>query len=301
MTSVVLSDSVTEILASAFEGKESLLDSVTGGFEYYESACNTPGHSSSAHYCKPAAPLFTVDDSGTLAPVDKNALPAALHIPAKVEGKEVKAISAYAFFIDYSSINDKLTSVTLPSTITSIGECAFYNCRALNSINIPASVTTIGDHTFNSCTSLTTINIPSSVTTIGNFTFFYCTALTSVTFADASKLTSIGDSAFSYCPALTSIEIPASVTSIGDSAFKGCAALTSVTFADASQLCEIATNIFSYCTNLEVVYVSTNDTRLSDSLNGSGAGTFTFHDSTTPCTNSTHDTTKPHYCKRKRS
>ena len=301
VTSVVLSDSVTEILASAFEGKESLLDSVTGGFEYYESACNTPGHSSSAHYCKPAAPLFTVDDSGTLAPVDKNALPAALHIPAKVEGKEVKAISAYAFFIDYSSINDKLTSVTLPSTITSIGECAFYNCRALNSINIPASVTTIGDHTFNSCTSLTTINIPSSVTTIGNFTFFYCTALTSVTFADASKLTSIGDSAFSYCPALTSIEIPASVTSIGDSAFKGCAALTSVTFADASQLCEIATNIFSYCTNLEVVYVSTNDTRLSDSLNGSGAGTFTFHDSTTPCTNSTHDTTKPHYCKRKRS
>ncbi|MCI6023908.1 MAG: hypothetical protein MRZ52_08130, partial [Oscillospiraceae bacterium] len=48
VTSVVLSDSVTEILASAFEGKESLLDSVTGDFEYYESACNTPGHSSSA-------------------------------------------------------------------------------------------------------------------------------------------------------------------------------------------------------------------------------------------------------------
>ena len=206
VTSVVLSDSVTEILASAFEGKESLLDSVTGDFEYYESACNTPGHSSSAHYCKPAAPLFTVDDSGTLAPVDKNALPAALHIPAKVQGKEVKAISAYAFSIDNGfSINDKLTSVTLPSTITSIGEGAFYNCRALNSINIPASVTTIGDYTFNSCTSLTTIEIPSSVTTIGNFTFFYCTALTSVTFADASKLTSIQNNAFSRCTSLSAV------------------------------------------------------------------------------------------------
>ena len=182
VTSVVLSDSVTEILASAFEGKESLLDSVTGDFEYYESACNTPGHSSSAHYCKPEISLFTVNDSGALAPVDKNALLTALHIPAKVKGKEVKAISADAFFIDSFSINDKLTSVTLPSTITSIGTFAFSKCTALKSIEIPASVTTIG-----------------------HFAFSNCKALTSVTFADASKLTSIGTFAFSDCTSLSAV------------------------------------------------------------------------------------------------
>ena len=226
VTSVVLPDTVTEILSSAFEGKESLLDSVTGDFEYYESACNTPGHASSAHYCKPETSLFKVNDSGALAPVDKNALLTALHIPAKVKGKEVKAISADAFFIDSFSINDKLTSVTLPSTITSIGTFAFSKCTALKSIEIPASVTTIG-----------------------HFAFSNCKALTSVTFADASKLTSIG------------------------------------TFA------------FSDCTSLSAVYASVNSS-LADAL--SEIGTFYFH-AKNDCTDTTHDTTKSHYCKNSAS
>ena len=78
---------------------------------------------------------------------------------------------------------------------------------------IPSSVTSIGYLAFYDCTSLTSVTIPSSVTSIGNDAFFGCTGLTSVTIP--SSVTSIGDSAFSDCTGLTSVTIPSSVTSIG--------------------------------------------------------------------------------------
>lgn len=74
--------------------------------------------------------------------------------------------------------------VTIPSvingyTVTSIGDCAFYNCTSLTSITIPNSVTWIGDYAFSGCTSLTSITIPNSVTNIGECAFYNCTNLNS--------------------------------------------------------------------------------------------------------------------------
>ena len=90
------------------------------------------------------------------------------------------------------------------------------------SYNIPSSVTTIGDNAFYCCTSLTGITIPASVTSICEGAFYSCNNLGSVFFADESQLESIGNYAFSMCYYLTSIIIPASVTSIGNYAFEGC-------------------------------------------------------------------------------
>ena len=59
-------------------------------------------------------------------------------------------------------------SITLPSSITSIGNYAFYGCSSLADITIPDSVTSIGDYAFDNCTSLTEIRIPNSVTSMGN-------------------------------------------------------------------------------------------------------------------------------------
>lgn len=64
-----------------------------------------------------------------------------------------------------------LTSLTLPSSVTSIGYGAFEKCYSLASVNIPSSVTSIGSNNFYGCTSLTDVNIPSSVTYIGNDAF----------------------------------------------------------------------------------------------------------------------------------
>ena len=104
---------------------------------------------------------------------------------------------------------------------------SFENYYSLASITIPSSITSIGDYAFSGCSGLTSVTIPSSVKSIGNGAFQYCSGLTSVTIP--SSVTSIGNGAFQYCSGLTSVTIPSSVTSIGRSAFYGCSSLTSVT------------------------------------------------------------------------
>ena len=69
---------------------------------------------------------------------------------------------------------DNLTSITIPNSVTSIGDSAFWFCRDLTSITIPDSVTSIGSSAFEYCTSLTNITIPDSVTSIGKSAFNSC-------------------------------------------------------------------------------------------------------------------------------
>ena len=120
-----------------------------------------------------------------------------------------------------------LTSLTIPSSVTSIGEWAFAGCSGLGNLTIPSSVTKIANHAFLGCSGLTSLVIPSSVTSIGESAFQECSGLTSLTIP--SSVTSIGDGAFSGCRSLTSFTIPSSVIKIGIAAFRDCSALTSLT------------------------------------------------------------------------
>lgn len=104
---------------------------------------------------------------------------------------------------------------------------AFFGCTGLTSISIPNSVTTIGDSAFFGCTGLTSISIPNSVTSIGGQAFQSCSGLTSVTIPNS--VTTIGGSAFWFCSGLTSVTIGNSVEEIGESAFQNCYGLTNIT------------------------------------------------------------------------
>ena len=117
-------------------------------------------------------------------------------------------------------VDQSLQSVTIPDSVTSIGDSAFSDCSSLQSVTIPDSVTNIGDWAFSGCSSLQSVTIPDSVTSIGNHAFSGCTSLQSVTIPDS--VTSIGDRAFSCCDSLQSVTIPDSVASIGGSAFNTC-------------------------------------------------------------------------------
>ena len=119
--------------------------------------------------------------------------------------------------------NQNIESYVIPSSVTSIGDRAFYGCRSLSEIVIPSSVTSIGKGAFRGCYSLSEIVIPSSVTSIGDWAFSFCDSLSEIVIP--SSVTSIGDNAFSGCRSLSEIVIPSSVTSIGDSAFSRCFSL----------------------------------------------------------------------------
>ena len=107
-----------------------------------------------------------------------------------------------------------------------IGNYAFSGCRSLTSLILPSNVTSIGYSAFYGCIRLTSLTLPSSVTSIGSSAFEACYGLFSLTLP--SSVTEIGESAFRGCSGLTSLTLPSSVTSIGKSAFEGCSGLTSI-------------------------------------------------------------------------
>src|SRR5574344_836451 len=125
-------------------------------------------------------------------------------------------------------------TTTIPGSVTSIENYAFYGCSGLTSVSIPSGVTSIGDQTFFGCSGLTSVSIPSGVTSIGSSAFSGCSGLTSVSIP--SGVTSIGDYVFFGCTGLTSVSIPGGVTSIGVQAFRGCTGLTSVYYNTTSPI-----------------------------------------------------------------
>ena len=137
-----------------------------------------------------------------------------------------------------------LTSLTIPSGVTSIGAGAFYGCSGLTSLTIPSCVTSIGGWAFEYCSGLTSLTIPSGITSIGESAFAGCSGLTSLTLP--SGVTSIGDYAFQDCSGLTSLTIPSGVTLIGKWAFRGCSGLTSI-YVYPKKLPELGTDIFNGC------------------------------------------------------
>ena len=121
-----------------------------------------------------------------------------------------------------------LTSITIPSSVTSLSSSCFYGCNKLTSITIPSSVTSLGDFCFGGCSGLTSITIPSSVTSLGDFCFGGCSGLTSITIP--SSVTSLGNYCFEGCSNLASITIPSSITSLNFDCFKDCSGLVTVYF-----------------------------------------------------------------------
>ena len=150
-------------------------------------------------------------------------------MPAEIDGKPVVAITgggdpnefdgAFAF--------SQITSVTIPDSVTTIGEEAFGACFNLTSVSIPDSVTTIGDSAFYQSNGLISVILGEGVTSIGELAFFHCFRLAFLNLPES--LSAIGERAFEGC-AFTSLSFGQNLASLGTGAFFRCTKLRSIVF-----------------------------------------------------------------------
>ena len=170
-------------------------------------------------------------------------------------GTGVLTIRGTGEMADYSSESpapwkeylESITSVSIGSGVTHIGNIAFAACSGLTSVTIPDGVTGIGSSAFAGCSSLTGIAIPNSVTGIGAYAFSHCSSLIGITLPNS--LTAIGKNTFEFCTNLTGISIPGSVTAIGMEAFQSCTHLARITIPDS--VTSIGDRAFIACSGLK--------------------------------------------------
>ena len=197
----------------------------------------------------------------------------------------------------FSSARSTLTSITIPETITSIGEYAFYDCTALTEINynaIKANDLSLENAVFYNAgqggTGIT-VNIGANVTKLPScifcptiISYAHFPNITTVNFVESSVCETIGASAFWYCKGITAINIPESVTSIGIDAFYncsitaitipkgvtsiskttfwGCTSLTTITISEG--VMSIGSGAFGYCTSLTAITIPSSVTTIDD-------------------------------------
>lgn len=183
--------------------------------------------------------------------------------------------------------------ITIPNSVTHIGNGAFYEHFALQTITIPSSVTHIEEASFIMCKNLQTITIPNSVIRIGRNPFAGCFQLQLTSDSSCFKVingllissdgtlisclskdihitipnlvTHIGDYAFMQCGNLQTITFPNSVTFIGNYAFYQCRNLQTITIPNS--VTQIGSDAFRECSSLQSIHIPNSVTQI-------GNGTF---------------------------
>ena len=208
----------------------------------------------SVTYRKPAAALVASGKCGDSA---KWTLDAAGTLTISGSGKTWDFIdedwNANAPWYD-ASLRLRIKKVVVEKGITYVGTRAFYDCSEMTSVSLPTTLETMGADVFMYCTGLTSVTIPDGVTFISGDFFLGCTSLKSVTLPDS--LRDIGGCTFMYCTSLTSVRLPATLLSISWQMFKDCKSLTSLTIPRS--VVNVMQDAFSGCTALKnVTYTGT--------------------------------------------
>ncbi len=199
-----------------------------------------------------------------------------LVIPNTIESIQLFDNEVYAVFARCIALN----TITFEegSKLTEIGKTAFIRCSSLVDMTLPDSVTTIGESAFQDCSSksetgeitgISSISFPRSVTRIGDYAFKGCKNLETATYEadqisigigaftdtklsafDLTRISTIGKDAFDGCK-FTSVSFPEGTTEIVEGMFKNNSLLTNISYPDTVE--KIGTKAFENCTKLECI------------------------------------------------
>ncbi len=210
---------------------------------------------------------YTVANDGTAVINEYYGTDIAVEIPNEVDGYSVTKLGNSVFY------GNKLSSVVLPNSVTSIGTWAFTGCSNLSSVSLSENLTSIGAYAFHGCSNLTSITIPSSVTTIGMHAFYECNKLKNVYITDikawcqvncvdrySSPLSNYGTSLYLEGEKLTQISLPEGLTQIRKYTFLNCSSLTDVVFPNSVRTVE--ESAFEGCKNLKKLILPNSVTRI---------------------------------------
>ncbi len=185
----------------------------------------------------------------------------------KSGGLNYNIISPEALTVEAVENNSASGNVVIPETVTyngttytvtQIAAQAFGNATGMTSLSIPTTITTIGNNAFTGCTGLETVSYNaaecSTMGTSGATAFNGCISVRSVSIGDAVR--TIPAYAFKGLTALRSITIPEGVTFVGNYAFQGCTSIAQVNFNAVE--CSSMSYAFDGCTNTATVYIGDN-------------------------------------------
>lgn len=226
---------------------------------------------------------FDTNKDGELSLEEAQAVTSIENVFGEGKNYTYKSFDEFQFFTGVTEIPEgiftdwhRITSITLPESIQTIGRYAFKNCDALESIGISSTVTKISLGAFSGCRELNRVNI-SDISSWCAIDFFDWSSqpLTSahhlflngkeISYLEIpNNVTAIGKFAFYGCTSLVSVNIPNSVTSLGNCSFSCCYNLISVIFPN-SEL-RIGNSTFESCTNLASIYIPENVTSIGKNV-----------------------------------
>ena len=218
--------------------------------------------------------LGPVDSEGHVDSTNNG--PYYIEIPTELGGCTVTGLGEYSFsgYLSAAQSNEpyqfgrNIHSVTIPQSVTSIGDYAFSHCEKMDSLTINDATTSIGSWAFDECYKLTTLSLGKNITTIGDYAFLDCHTLDNVTIPPS--VTSIGKSAFYRCYALTTLSLGENIEKIGSYAFAECRHLTNVTIPEKVETIEPYT--FGWCLDLKYITLPAGLTSFKDRLVSCPAG-----------------------------